>query len=413
MTPDQIERLFKAFSQADGSTTRKYGGTGLGLSISRHVVELMGGRIWVESEPGQGSVFSFTTVARLGQAQPEQLDTGNAEVAADALQGVRILLVEDNQVNRQIATELLHSVGAEVEVAVNGANAVTRLQQDGAQGFGAVLMDLQMPVMDGFQATRALRADARFAGLPIIAMTAYALNEERQRCLDAGMNDHVTKPIEPQALFRTLLAWCPRPARAAGSAPPTTRVSVSAAPTIDGIDTAAGMRRVGGSADAYGRMLRLFCDTHTEAATQLRQALAENERAIAERLAHSLNGVAANLGAQRLSDKASALEAAISGGRETVDLIGAFETELAHTVAAIRAQPQEGAVPVAAPAVDAGPVVATLAAYLGEHSGETIDYLEQHSTTLRKALGEAAYSELAQAINRFDFARATQLLPAG
>ncbi len=433
MTPEQIDRLFKAFSQADGSTTRKYGGTGLGLSISKHLVELMQGRIWVESVPGQGSVFYFTTVARLGQSGNESAAADDAPVAENALAGIKVLLVEDNEVNRQIATELLASVGATVDVAVNGAEAVAHLQRLGPSAYAAVLMDLQMPVMDGFQATRALRADARFTGLPIIAMTAYALNEERERCLDAGMNDHVTKPIEPQALFRTLLKCCPGASldadaasastvggRSAGMQPTLSTLVDNAPLSIKGIDTPAGVRRVGGNPATYARMLRMFCDTHGGATLGLIAALGNGERQNAERIAHSINGVAANLGAQGLSDTAASLEHAIAGQRENAELIDAFATGLADTIASIRAALGEAASDTAplgaqgaaasAPVMDGADVIASLAAYLDDHSGETIDYLEQHVATLRAALGQAAYDELAQAINRFDFAAAQQVL---
>jgi signal transduction histidine kinase/HPt (histidine-containing phosphotransfer) domain-containing protein/ActR/RegA family two-component response regulator len=414
MTPEQIERLFKAFSQADGSTTRKYGGTGLGLSISKQLVELMDGRIWVESMPGQGSVFYFTTIVHLGKAGQAGAVLDDTPVADDALAGITVLLVEDNEVNRQIATELLASVGASVDVAVNGAEAVAHMRQSAPGTYAAVLMDLQMPVMDGFQATRELRLDERFASLPIIAMTAYALNEERERCLEAGMNDHVTKPIEPQVLFRTLIKWCPTAGkgRSSGPRPATTTLHSEAAPVIEGIDTKAGVLRVGGNPATYARMLRMFCDTHAGAALALIAALGNGERDNAERIAHSINGVAANLGAQGLSDTAAVLEHAIAGGRESEAMIDAFAAGLARTIAAIGA-PVEVTAPVALAKADAADVIASLTAYLGEHSGETVDYLELHEGTLKAALGQDAFDDLSKAINRFDFAAAQQVLTRG
>jgi CheY-like chemotaxis protein len=202
MTAAEQERAFKAFSQADSSTTRRYGGTGLGLAICRRLVGLMGGDIGVASQPGAGSTFRVTLpFGRSDQALQPQ--TRSLRDEQDRLAGLRVLLVEDNPTNRLVATRILEKTGATVAQAEDGAQAVAQLDA-APDAFDAVLMDIQMPVMDGIEATRRLRADARFARLPIIAMTADAMSEDRQNCLDAGMQDYVSKPIDVATLVGAL-----------------------------------------------------------------------------------------------------------------------------------------------------------------------------------------------------------------
>ncbi|MCX7276174.1 MAG: ATP-binding protein, partial [Burkholderiales bacterium] len=189
MDEAQAARLFQAFTQADGSVTRKYGGTGLGLAISRGLVEGMGGQIDVQSTPGKGSCFSFDLW--LGLADSTSL-VPPPEYDGPRLDGLRLLLAEDNDINQQIATELLHSAGAMVDLADNGRQALDMLHAAAPTHYHAVLLDLQMPVMGGLEAAQHIHADARYQGLPVIAMTAHALQEERERCLAAGMVDHIT-----------------------------------------------------------------------------------------------------------------------------------------------------------------------------------------------------------------------------
>jgi signal transduction histidine kinase/ActR/RegA family two-component response regulator len=212
----QVERLFQNFQQADASTTRKYGGTGLGLAISRKLAQLMDGDMGVRSAPGAGSTFWFTV--RLEQADataPAPL----APAPARALRGARILLVEDNDMNQIIACEILADAGCEVDVAQDGSIALDMVRK---HGYDAVLMDMQMPVMDGVTATREIRRDARFAALPIIAMTANAMEQDRRACSAAGMNAFVSKPFDPEEFLatvaRSLDAGAMRPADFALSA---------------------------------------------------------------------------------------------------------------------------------------------------------------------------------------------------
>jgi len=201
---DKLSPIFEAFSQADGSTTRKYGGTGLGLTISSRLVELMKGKIWVESEEGRGSTFYFTAVFELLHPQESPKDTGTGTTGAGEFQApLHILLAEDNPTNQRVAIRLLELRGHTVEVANTGVEAVKAASE---RNFDLILMDVQMPEMGGLEATTAIRDQERGKGLrvPIVAMTAYAMNGDRERCLDAGMDDYIAKPIDVKTLYTVL-----------------------------------------------------------------------------------------------------------------------------------------------------------------------------------------------------------------
>ena len=328
LTPEQAARLFQPFSQADASTTRKHGGTGLGLTICRRLVELMGGEIWLESEPGVGSTFLCTVsvgvsagLARRRVAPEHPL----ADRHADRLRGLRVLLAEDNEINQQIAVELLEGVGATVAVANDGVEAVRKvLSQPMPPTFDVVLMDLQMPEMDGYQATQKIRADPRFARFPIIAMTAHATIEERQKCLDAGMNGHVSKPIDPASLFDTLERFV-APTVKGAAVPPLepARPAVADAdewPDVPGLNVADGLSRVAGNKKLYRKLLRRFSSTQASAARDIASALAEHDRARAGRLAHTVRGVAGNIGAPAVQQAAADLETAIAGAAPAAEI---------------------------------------------------------------------------------------------
>ncbi len=200
-----------------------------------------------------------------------------------ALEGMRVLLAEDNEINQQIAIELLEAVGVTVEVAANGREAVDKVRSGTA--WDAVLMDLQMPELDGISATQAIRAEGRFGELPIIAMTAHAMVEERERCFAAGMNDHVTKPIEPDVLYQALARWFQR--RPAAETPVRAEKRPGAAeaalPQVPGVDTASGLKRVAGNLALYRNLLGKFVEGQAAAADAIRKALREGDRALAER----------------------------------------------------------------------------------------------------------------------------------
>jgi signal transduction histidine kinase/CheY-like chemotaxis protein len=466
MTEAQAAKLFQPFEQADSSTTRKYGGTGLGLTISKRLAGMMGGEIWVESERGQGSTFSFTATFGLGKEKAKRrfvpspdlqgmkvlvvddnatsrgifydmLDSFSFKVSLAAsgeegltelekapddqpfelvimdwkmpgmdgieaskriknhtrlrkipaiilvtgygredvmqqaeevglegfllkpvnpsmlfdtiiqtfgeavpetsrvakrkereaedlkhIQGAHVLLVEDNEINQQVAKEILEGAGMVVTLANNGQEALDAVK---ARDYDAVLMDVQMPVMDGYTATREIRKKERFKDLPIIAMTAHAMAGDREKSLAAGMNDHVSKPIDPDILYGTLCKWIksvggesPMEKRVVKTVTPEKMVSPEGLPLpkLDGINVEAGLKRVLGKQDTYKRILLKFYQDLQGAKDSIKNLISEKKYDEAQIFAHTIKGASGNLGAEELQEAAHVLEKYFKDGKQ-------------------------------------------------------------------------------------------------
>jgi two-component system, sensor histidine kinase and response regulator len=556
MTKEQANRLFQAFAQADTSTSRKYGGTGLGLAISKRLVELMGGSIWVVSEPGGGSTFSFTgwfglseTTARkvvptrLGSlkvlvvddnaaarevleeqlriigAEIEQVASGTEAIdavkGADAgrpfdvilldwrmpvldgvetarrirtdsslksvpaiimvtafgreevrseaeragvngflikpinqsmlidalveifapeymmaaheaaetteydLNGLRVLLAEDNAINQQIAVELLEGVGVAVDVANNGREAVDKLSAAGGDmRYDLVLMDLQMPEMDGYQATARIRADPRLADLPIVAMTAHAMAEERERSLAAGMRAHITKPIDPDLLYRTLAQFC----RSGQAAIPAKLASHSlpsnALLEIDGLDVEDGVTRVAGNMKLYRSLLDQFVAQQADAVSTVRAGLECHDFALVERLVHTLKGVSGNLGAKTISRLAGELEGSLKKNRNAGSLesaLSGLDVELTRVIESIRnslAVRPIGTLPrvVAPDLTETVTLLKQIKQLLANDDGTALDFLLEARERIDGIISEADLNALQQEVSAFDFEAALECL---
>jgi CheY-like chemotaxis protein/anti-sigma regulatory factor (Ser/Thr protein kinase) len=261
--PDDIKgNLFDAFTQADGTVTRKYGGSGLGLAICKRIVNMMSGEIWVESEVGLGSSFFFTAPFQIDRTQSGMtvFDCEADRVApppgemdyTDAFANVSILLVEDNPINQRVATEMLAQVGIRVETADNGLSAISSIKK---KCYDAVLMDVQMPEMDGIEATRIVRSELNMQELPIIALTAHTMAGDRDRCLDAGMNDYLPKPIDRASLFNTLIRNIALKGDHFDCIPGTLGPENAPVPAftmkVPGLDVTDGLTRLGDDWDLY------------------------------------------------------------------------------------------------------------------------------------------------------------------
>jgi signal transduction histidine kinase/DNA-binding response OmpR family regulator/HPt (histidine-containing phosphotransfer) domain-containing protein/CHASE3 domain sensor protein len=566
MTPEQSAKLFQPFTQADMSTTRKHGGTGLGLTISRRLVELMGGRIWLESAAGVGTTFYFTAwlgagdvvasrrivpdrlahlralvvddnaaareilqeplstvvsrvdvvasgkdaIAAIQRHDPSDpydivfmdwrmpgmdglqasrhiksdetlrhhpaivlvtafgreevreeaerleldgfllkpitksmiVDTlvnvfaqahaevpGVAESQSTRLAGARILLTEDNEINQQIAVELLEGAGAMVTVANNGREAVEILTTGPqAPPFDVVLMDLQMPEMDGYQATARLRADRQLASLPVIAMTAHATIEERQRCLAAGMNDHVAKPIDPAILFDTVARFY-EPARRTREPPQSSRPSSADGvvadpdrlPAISGLDTTDGLARVGGNSRLYLKLLRQFVEQQGPAVEQITGALEAGDRALAERLAHTLKGVAGSIGAAPVQSAAGVLEKLIRDRARAEEVASAkhqVTTHLTPLVEALRDVLQPGATEAPPEVPTAGPVnpaesrkaATQLLGLLSDSDPGASGFIAANRAVLRPLFSDDGWQQFERLVSDYSFAEAQSQL---
>ena len=568
MTPEQIAQLFREFTQADGSTTRKYGGTGLGLSIAKSLVELMGGRIWAESVLNEGSCFTFVIHLKISRVLPQPVDlsgieklrvlviddqlearetltsllalfgvgleqnqgiesanngatartlirkaietghpydlllvdwvmpdidggtllkelkeagevyppqvvivsaydsdvvheaaakvgvnlflpkpvlpdglrsllntvTGNRIEKNDSsfdvgdtnnLTGMQVLLVEDNAINRQLAVELLRSQGIQIEVAHHGQEAIEKLLAVAADHYHAVLMDLQMPVMDGYEATRRLRADPRYINLPIIAMSAHAMPEEHQRTHELGMNSHIDKPIEPDILYATLGQFFNAPAAPVQHnqilAPISQSQMKTPPPVIVGLDTIAGMRRSAGKPDLYRQMLSSFTNDFANFGSDLTAMLEQELWGDAERHAHTLKGLAGTIGATALQATVKNLETACKS-RLRLDANTALEKVQQNLLPLVNVLQQylpsqfPETVPIAqTPVVQHEPFLhlklLRLRLLLNEGDSDAIELWQNNASDFSKMLTPQIWLRVATAIKNYEFTKALALLP--
>jgi two-component system sensor histidine kinase/response regulator len=316
-------------------------------------------------------------------------------------QGGRVLLAEDNPINRQVAQELLRDAGLTVDCANNGLEALQRLE---LTPYDVVLMDVQMPEMDGMEATRRLKRDPRLANIPVIALTAHALASDRKRFLDAGMDDYLSKPIEESRLLRTLAAWLPHEVHDAG--PPSRPVfEVSAAEAVAGVDLAAALDRVNGKRDLLWRLLADFRSRHADAAERIAAALTQHNTVAAQDLAHTVKGAAATLCAQRIAAAATALEAALRQSEPVDRLLSELALALEELAGAELPQPSSAAEPAAAPQEDRDDLWQRLVAELEGGSLEAATTLSQLKQKY-DAADRAHLAVLQDAVDQLDYAAA-------
>ncbi|NCA68812.1 MAG: response regulator [Sphingobacteriia bacterium] len=421
--PGVIDTLFAPFTQADSGITRRFGGTGLGLSICKRLVEQMGGEIGVSSQVGEGSLFWFELPFAWATAADElALPEIAGRIPRGArLAGLHLLVVDDNALNLDVSERMLVLEGARATKVTDGRQALERLRER-PEDFAAVLMDVQMPVMDGLAATRAIRAELGMTRLPVIAVTAGVLREERERARAAGVDDILTKPLELEQLVTTLLRWV-RPrvgdiliasTSARGSADAETVV-----PFIAGIERARAELLAQGDAGVYRRLLRGFLGEALGVDVQVREDLGrgERERERAGARLHRLRGAAANLGALELARAARRLEEAIQADDPSGcdDALITFGEQLASLLEAANRWLTEGTTPQVSPPASAEPLNETKLAALREALGlnqprRARRLFAELEGGLVRVHGAAEIAEMAEAIARLRFEEALAIL---
>ncbi len=369
-------------------------------------------------KPVTSSILFDTAVVALGAGaeRPEQVQTGPS-FDIDRMRGARILLVEDNEINQEVAIGQLEDAEAFVDLAENGELALRMIRDN---EYDAVLMDMQMPVMDGVEATRIIRTNPSFETLPIIAMTANAMASDRMLCLEAGMNDHIAKPIDPDQLFGVLLRWIKRSdgdggkaAQGGGASRPAATRAQDGALAIPGIDVSSGLRRTGGNRARYETLLRKFAEQQADAVAAMEAALSGGDAATAERTAHSLKGAAATLGATALSEAAARAETAIKRGDGVNDAVSELSLVLAAALADLRsALPEDvnaNGRGTGDPASVQEPLI-RLKHLLEADDGEAADFIVDAKPRLAGVLTPAEIKTLTERVGNFDFDAALKYL---
>ena len=373
-------------------------------------------------KPVTSSILFDTAIGALG-ADLEATETVEAGLSFDIerIRGARVLLVEDNEINQEVAIGQLEEAEVFVDLAENGAEAVRMVREN---DYDVVLMDMQMPVMDGIEATRILRSNPRFETLPIIAMTANALVSDREMCLEAGMNDHIAKPIDPDQLFGVLLRWIRRPdgdgagvrewIEARPAAMPSVAPVAEGPLEIDGIDVKSALKRTGGNRKRYETLLRRFAHQQATTVEDIRKALSMGDAATAERAAHSLKGAAGTLGVSLLSEAAARAETAIKTGKGIDSALTSLAVDLTAALGAIRtALPDEAATNGGGLSRDPAAVVEPLTQLkrlLETDDGEAADFMIDARSQLAGVLTPTEIETLSELVGDFNFDSALKCL---
>jgi PAS domain S-box-containing protein len=412
ISEEEQQQLFEPFSQADASMSRRFGGSGLGLAICRRLAAMMDGQISVSSRLGQGSTFVARVCLRVGEPDDLPSVASTADVALPlAYRNARVLVVEDQPINREIVEALLAEVGITPVLVEHGQAALDQLFSAGPEAFDLVLMDIQMPIMDGLTATRALRARSEFADLPIIAMTAHTMEHEKEISSAAGMNDHIGKPFDTPAFYRLLAKWLPADRQQSAALPMIP--PAPPLPVIPGLDSAAGLQRFAGNSSRYRHWLSEFGKESAGFVASLDRLLDDGQRAEAGRAVHAFRGRVGLLGMDELHALSSQLEQAIRSDAGCQEL----RQQLAQAIVAMVHELQTMLPPAAtfsvAGARPEGALPATIGALrerLAAADGDCAALIEACLGDPRNSPWSALLQQALAAVQRFDFDAAERLL---